>query len=159
IPDAFFVLAVRLYLLLLIDEFSKVLMNDPKLFLHVFSKLDEFARELLCFNPVVRLPVIEKGCLRVLDFLQLLIPVIPIRKAAEKDEDLGIIVGADAIHLVAKNSLVELEDSLSQTLQGWFEGLVHGDVLPEMFSQIAIPVHPGNNVSDARMVGSRRFRG
>jgi hypothetical protein len=101
-----------------------------------------------------------KGVFGGRDTLQSVIPAAGIHEAAEKGHALVPVVGADALHLIQEESLIELDNPYFQLLQDYIERLspdLDVVLVQEMFSPVAIPVHGGNNMSDASKIGINYF--
>ncbi len=123
----------------------------------MFNKLAQVVLRLE-LRVLVQVPL--KGVFGVFDVLQVGIPVVPIRKAAEEGGGRTPVVGASAFHLVEQEGLVERDDLLFQLLQNFFLRLVpdrDAALVEEMFGQGAVPVHSGDNICDAVKVGFRRL--
>lgn len=65
-----------------------------------------------------------KSCLGVCNALQIGIPVVDVRKAAENDPGLMPVERANALHLIQKESLVELNDPVFQLKLNRLEALL-----------------------------------
>lgn len=92
----------------------KSLVNVPKHRLSLFRFFDKLSQEALRMLVVVLAQIVLKSCFGVFDALQIGIPVINIRKAAQKDPALMPVEGADALHLIQKENLVELDEPIFQ---------------------------------------------
>jgi hypothetical protein len=84
------------------------------------SKLDEIPPEAHCLYFPMLLPIFLEGFFGLLDIRAGTVPVLQFHQIEKEFFVLVPVVGADALHLIQENSLVELNNSLFQLFPNGF---------------------------------------